>query len=212
MTRFPSPTPWLALAVSLFTLPANADGADPWRGLYIGGDLGMLRQDMSAGTGAARLDFKDTSALPGVHLGYNFGRWKTTANGGWLTGVEIDASVGDFGDSKSSAALGDVEREGHFVANVRLRAGYAWQRVYVYGTAGLGITDIRLQAPGNDDVEIRGGGVYGVGAEYRIDDRWSARVEALGYAIDGPEQDFNGTKRPTELDLSTYRLGVSYQF
>lgn len=210
MNRFTAPC--LTLAASLYAMPAYADGTDPWRGVYIGGDLGVLSQDTSTGTGADRISIDDASALPGVHVGYNFGRWKTTASGGWLAGVELDVSVGDFGEAKSNAALGDVEREGNFIANARLRAGYAWDRVYVYGTAGLSVTDIRIQASGNDDQDILVGGIYGIGVEYRVNDRWSTRIEALGYAFDGQKQEFNGTERDTDLDLSTLRLGVSYRF
>ena len=99
-----------------------------------------------------------------------------------------------------------------FVGSTRIRAGYAWERFYLYGTAGLAVSDFAVKPAGNNKKEIRIGGVVGIGGELKLRDQWSMRVEALAYDFGDQDYVFSGTKRNTQQGMATFRLGLSRKF
>src|SRR5687767_9191626 len=134
-----------------------------WTGFYAGAnvgwgccsdqDVGVFDHDDVDGDGdifegdIASLD--DDGVFAGVQAGYNF-QWN------WLvTGVEADWQwSGIFDDESGTTATGPADGfRGHassdvdWFATLRGRAGFAWQRFFLYGTGGL--------AAGNVEYTVR---------------------------------------------------------
>lgn len=193
-----------------YLAPTPAMSVDHWTGAYAGISLGSLGAVAEADRGAGNSDFEsdEGSFMLGGFIGYNFRPF----GGGWLLGTELDVSVGDIDLNKSDTVLGNTETTGNFISSLQLRAGYAWQRVFVYGTAGLAITDIDLSPQGNDDNDIRAGIAFGVGAEVAINEKWSTRLDATGYGFGEDDEAFNGTNRDVRIGAGTLRAGISRRF
>lgn len=193
-----------------YRAPTPAMSADHWTGAYAGVSLGSLGVATEADRGAGNADFEsdDGSFMIGGFVGYNFRPF----SGGWLLGTELDISVGDIDLKKTDIVLGNTETTGNFISSLQLRAGYAWQRVFVYGTAGLALTDIDLSPQGNDDDDIRVGIALGVGAEFAINEKWSTRLDATGYGFGEDDETFNGSNRDVIIGAGTLRAGISRRF
>ena len=93
------------------------------------------------GGAAALVSFDQSSLIGGVHLGYN---WQ---DGSRIIGLEGDANWGD--DSFQD-----------YLASVRLRVGYAFDQLLIYGTAGIAFSG---NSSGAHSVSLTGGGKGGDG-------------------------------------------------
>ncbi|MEP0519206.1 MAG: porin family protein [Hyphomicrobiales bacterium] len=183
---------------------------DHWTGAYAGVSLGSMGAATGVERGAGNSDFEsdDGSFMFGGFVGYNFRPF----SGGWLIGTELDVAVGDIELNKTDAILGNTETTGNFISSLQIRAGYAWQRVFIYGTAGLAVTDIDLSPQGNGDDDIRAGIALGVGAEFAINEKWSTRLDATGYGFGKDDENFNGTNRDVVIGAGTLRAGILRRF
>jgi len=185
-----------------------------WAGIYAGINIDALggAATVSKGAGVASFENKEVNALLGVHLGYNFEPFGGYETGGWMWGVETDLSVGDFGSTKTDPLLGSTSLEGHFTASARVRGGFAWEHLYLYGTAGLALSDFNLKPQGNRDTDVNIGLAAGLGAELALSEGWSVRAEAIGYDFGRRKYTFNGTERGVDLTVATFRIGLSKKF
>lgn len=188
--------------------------ASPWRGAYWGVHLGALAAGGAIENGTISGKFENSAGLLGFggHLGYNFTPFNTGPNGGWMLGAEIDVSAAGFKNRKSSTILGDTQLSGTFVGSARLRAGYAWEKVYLYSTFGLAVSDVNLKPVGAGDTDISAGAVFGVGLEVALNEIWTGRVEALAYDFGAPEREFSGVTRKVDQGMGTIRFGISRKF
>src|SRR5262245_48972676 len=157
-----------------------------WSGFYIGGH---------AGVGWA--DSADTAFVGGGQIGYN---WQFAPN--WLIGIEGDLSGTSF--SRSSSTVTDVDVGGglvlpitenatfdlNWLASVRGRLGYTWDRFMVYFTGGAAWANVDF----NQTASILGtqfgtatasgtvsGWVLGGGGEWMFAPNWTVGVEYLHY-------------------------------
>lgn len=130
-----------------------------WTGFYVGAH---------AGYGFGDGDIED-GALVGLQAGYN---WQFNQ---FVLGAEGDATWTDWGSTDSTATL-------------RLRAGFAIDRLLAYGTGGVAFQDF-------DDT----GWVAGAGVEYAMTNNLSLGLEYLHYNFDGD-------------DSNVVRGRVSYKF
>jgi outer membrane immunogenic protein len=179
-----------------------------WQGLYLGATLG------ATGSAADIRNFgkKDDAELDGSSvsiapvIGYNF------SNGPWVWGVEADINGAGFDEKKSITGLGTLSASADWYGSLRLRGGYAWDRLLIYGTAGVAFGDFEIKSSlGGKDSSVQTGLALGVGAEYAIDDKWTARAEALAYTF-SDNVTLAGKKQDVDFGHGTVRLGLTRKF
>jgi outer membrane immunogenic protein len=149
-----------------------------WTGFYIGAHIGY-------GWGDANLGFQPDGFLGGIQAGYN---WHLNRN--WVFGIEGDFSATDMNDT----VLG-LNVHVDYLASIRGRVGYTWDRMMLYGTGGVAFT--RVGALGVHATNE--GWVLGAGLEWAFSHRWTAKVEYLFYDIDA-------------FETSALKFGVNYRF
>jgi outer membrane immunogenic protein len=118
-----------------------------------------------------------------------------------------------------------------FFSTFRGRIGYAWDRVYLYATAGGAIANTNTQIGMVDTFgadaaarsnALRGGYAVGAGGEYAFNNNWSLKAEYLyidmGRAFISARE-FVGTtawntfiSNAPQLDYQTVRVGINYKF
>ncbi len=175
-----------------------------------------------------RFRLRDSGFTGGGQIGYNY------QLGSFVLGLEGD--IGYAGLSKSGFARNafapDVttSADGGFVATLRPRIGYTFDRLLVYGTAGLAVANLRTSitdsctvAPCNANTiavskdSTRLGLAIGAGLEYKLDQHWTTKVEYLhtgfgGTAATGMGADGNSYSWRNSLDENTVRAGLNYKF
>lgn len=174
---------------------------------YVGLNIGLA--DVGAGvekTGSSDVELQSDQITLGGFAGFdllsaNFG------GHGILVGVEGDLSPMSLDESKTDPTLGLLRAKSGYVATLRLRAGYAWEKTYLYATTGAAFSDVKV-----NDHELGTGAALGVGGEYLIDDKWSARAEGMITAFGDEETPINGTNRKAGGGKAALRLGVAYSF
>lgn len=206
------PVAWLP-----FGRPASARNM-PWTGLYLGGHLGAgfgrIDGTTTLADGAANAIAASESAdqsliniLGGAQAGYNH-----QFENGMVLGLEGDFSWTRLTDgtdvlSTESATLFNrgmletrLDYAFEWLSTVRARAGYANDRLFVYGTGGVAFlreleertqyrsTTASAAAPAGQftmpfftesTANTRTGFALGGGAEYAIADNWSIKAEYL---------------------------------
>ncbi len=167
--------------------PSNFQGAHV--GLHAGGGWGKA--------GAA----STSGFVGGGHIGAN------AQFGSVVVGAEADISASSLGhrgftDKFNQGATGSL----------RGRAGYVFDRVLVYGTAGGAMTSTEWKNPAGKTSKTSNGYVYGAGAEMKMGPNVNLRGEFLHY--DFSRETYTSTMGPVNVKPSTnvLRAGVGYQF
>lgn len=172
----------------------NQPLANSWIGPYIGGNLGYGWGDVS-NNGA-----KPSGVLGGLQAGYN---WQ---NGAWVAGIEADLQLNSADDTFAPWKFSNP-----WFGTVRGRVGYAFNSVLLYGTGGLAFGALKAQLPsGLSETNTSAGWTIGAGAEFALNQNWSAKVEYL--YIDLSEKNFLTTGMSNGYQFSTVRVGVNYRF
>ncbi|MGO4387381.1 outer membrane protein [Microvirga sp. 2YAF29] len=202
--------------------PAPAYNAMPiftWSGFYAGVNAGY---GWSSGTsryydpafGVAGGSSKG-GFIGGAQAGYNY------QMGMFVVGAETDiqyAAVGNKGSSYGNTYYAG-DSDGYF-GTIRARAGVAFDRALVFGTAGFAYGDIGGNK-GLDTVlgnhrsnDTNGGWTVGGGMEYAVTDNFTAKVEGLYVNLDTKDNyalaDRINVRRDTEFGV--IRAGVNYKF
>jgi outer membrane immunogenic protein len=175
-----------------------------WTGFYVGingGGAWGKSNWSSLGT-----DVNTSGGLVGGTVGYN---WQT---GPAVFGLEGDI---DWSGIKGSSACGALscETRNDYLATVRGRIGYSFDRIMPYLTGGLAVGNVKASTALGSNDESRAGWTLGGGIEANIIGPWSAKIEYL-YA------DLGKTNCPacvvggTDVDFRTniVRAGVNYHF
>ena len=182
-----------------------------WTGGYIGLQGGGLWSDSSID----EFDDEDTGVfsdnfgggLFGVYAGYN---WQA---GAWVFGVEGDANA-VWNDETFDIAGFDVDVGTDYLASLRGRVGYAFDRTLIFATGGVAFTQFSAEADIFDDDFLDvdhsfTGWTIGAGAEYAFTNNWIGRFEYRYYDFSNGElEDF----ADVELDTHTLTAGVAYKF
>lgn len=211
----------LGLTVSLLLLssvPALAQPLD-WSGFYAG---------VHGGGGAGVVDFETANdeadhdapgGLLGVQAGYN-----ADIGNNLLLGVEATLSWSNMSGTalvdEAPPPYGD-QYEGtdfHWLATFAPRLGYASGNWFVYGKLGVALAT--FDAFFDDDTGTdslggsRFGAVFGVGAEYAIDDNWSIRGEYDLVNLGNSPRRFApyATAYDAEMAVHAFTVGVNYRF
>ena len=203
---------------------APAPLAYNWSGFYIGGHAG-----------AGWADNADTAFVGGGQIGYNY---QFAPN--WLIGIEGDFSGTSF--SRSATSVMDVEVapgillpvtqndnfDLNWIASVRGRIGYTWDRFMVYFTGGGAWANVDF----NSTASIAGLGVIGTasasdtvsgwviggGGEWLFAPNWTVGVEYLHYefgSVSGTASDVGGGVTPFSQDVGSVdvvRARLNYKF
>src|SRR6202022_2219096 len=104
----------------------------------------------------------------GAEAGYN---WQT---GPWVFGIE-----GDLEATGASDTFAPWKFSNPWFGTVRGRAGYAFNNILFYGTAGLAFGELDGQNFSLSDSHTTAGWTAGVGAEFGLAQNWSAKIEYL---------------------------------
>lgn len=194
-----------------------------WGGIYIGlnGGYGFGNSNWNAtpglGGGATGTgDFDINGALAGGTIGANF------QSGQFVFGVEAD---GDWTNMTGSTSAGDCvgftcQTSSDWLATVRGRLGYAFDRVLIYGTGGGAAGDVKatFTAGGvtgsTDSTEF--GWTAGAGVEVGLTENITAKVEYLFVDLENGSCSTTvcGTASavPVQFDASLVRAGLNFKF
>jgi outer membrane protein OmpA-like peptidoglycan-associated protein len=183
------------------------------------------------GTSCATDDFEDptfhyqfntSGFVGGGHAGYNW-QW-----GNAVLGVEGDLEGAAVSGSTTNLAGGfGVHTSMDFDASLRARAGWAFDRILVYGTGGVATGDVtthyRVAAVVGgplislgENSDVRTGWTGGAGIEYAVTPNWDVGLEyrytdlgRQGFSMAVP----GGTVSDSnEYNFSAIRLRLSYRF
>jgi len=170
-----------------------------WAGPYLGGNLsydwGKVGNNPTKPSGFAG----------GIQAGYN---WQ---NGGpWVFGVEGDLQVTGADDTFAPWKFSNP-----WFGTLRGRAGYAFNNIMFYATAGLAFGELRGETFGLSEAYSSEGWTVGLGTEFRLTEfgfapNWSAKIEYL--YVDLSESTFNVTGVSNGYRFGTIRAGVNYHF
>jgi high affinity Mn2+ porin len=199
--------------------PAPAPYYD-WTGFYVGGhvaySLGRVNSTLSDPDPTASSN-SFGSLYGGVQAGYNY-----VLPSRLLLGIEADITFPNFQTYENGVIFTGATTQGttvtdqiDYIATLRGRFGYAFDRWLVYGTGGLAWSQARFgETPGvasDEDTMLltRVGWALGLGAEVAIAPNWTARIEYLYDRFGTVGGVFpSGTGYQSVFDVQTLRLGL----
>ena len=180
-----------------------------WSGWYLGinggygwGNSGWSDPSVPFSSG----NFNADGGLIGGTLGVN---WQT---GAWVLGIEGD---GDWSDIRGTSCFGTCETRNNWLATVRGRIGYSFDRFMPYFTGGLALGDIKATTPGfGSESDSRAGWTVGAGVEWAIAGPWTAKLEYLHVDLGDMTCNVVCSTGPTKVkfDADVVRAGINYRF
>ena len=202
-----------------------------WTGPYLGLHGGWAWGDGSAeyanpvpcgggGPVGCAISLDPSGGFVGGQIGYNY-----VFDNGFLLGIEGDysfANLTDSGDAGLFPFASHVDLEVDQMATIQARLGYAMGQWLPFATVGWGFAHAERSVynpaiPGNggSDSNWHNGWTVGAGAEYAINEHWSAKGE-YRYMDLGDENYQVPTLGPggtdVELNIHTVRFGINYRF
>lgn len=179
-----------------------------WTGAYIGiqggyawGDASVTDPDLPVNGESAN------GGMLGGFIGYN---WQAGSN--FVIGAEADINAlwndqdVDFGGTTLSVG-------NDYLASIRGRLGYAWDRALIYGTGGVAFTNLSAETDigpftvdASDDFT---GWTIGAGVDYAFTDNWFGRLEYRYYDF-GDSDLFENTN--FDVHFNTVTVGVAYKW
>jgi outer membrane immunogenic protein len=164
-----------------------------WAGPYLGGNVGWAWGTVDNNP------TRPSGFVGGVQAGYN---WQT---GPWVFGVE-----GDLQATGASDTFAPWKFSNPWFGTVRGRAGYAFNNILFYGTAGLAFGELRGETFGLAETHTNAGWTVGLGAEFGLAQNWSAKLEYL--YVDLNDSNFTITGAQNGYRFGLVRAGVDYHF
>jgi outer membrane immunogenic protein len=176
--------------------------ATPWTGGYVGLSLGRSWGSTAIDTNAGNLTLDTNGGQIGAYAGY------TWQSGMFVLGGEAELSTGNL---KGSSA--NFSQDMNWMGAVRARAGVlVAPPLYVYGLAGVAWTDMTIRANGLEREQSFAGFQLGAGAEYRIHNNWSLRLDYIYTGLGAEKRDFPTSSQQVDPDFHTVRAGLSFRF
>ena len=184
-----------------------------WNGFYAGINAGYgfgTSKWTDTVTGVSTGNFDVNGALVGGTAGYNM------QLGGFILGVEGDVGGSFVKGSTTSNCATTCETSNHWLATLRGRVGYAFDRWLPFVTGGASFGDLKgTVANGGSFSATNVGWSAGAGIEYAFLNNWSAKIEYL-YVDLGTATCNAGctTTNPFDVTFSTHivRGGLNYKF
>jgi iron complex outermembrane receptor protein len=196
-----------------------------WTGIYLGLNAGYSfggSDWTDSVTGGSTGSFGTSGFVGGGTLGANY------QIGSLVFGVEGDGDWADasgFGTfTATNLCAGGCLTTNTWLSTVRGRAGYAFDRFFAYGTAGVAFGDVRANfSNGAISGATKTGWTAGAGIEVALDRHWSAKAEYLfvdlgngSCSADCAIANANGppliSNVAVRFDESVVRGGVNYRF
>jgi outer membrane immunogenic protein len=194
-----------------------------WGGIYIGvnGGYGFGTSNMSGGPlgGGGTIssgDYDVSGGLVGGTFGANY------QMGHFVIGVEGDIDWTDIKGTSSGAGCGgpatQCETDNSWIATLRGRAGFAWDRLLLFGTGGAAFGDITANIPGltTSSTQRNVGWTAGAGIEYAFTDYLTAKAEYLYVDLGSNSCSpvcFSGlSSTTTTFTASLVRAGLNLKF
>jgi outer membrane immunogenic protein len=199
-------------AADLYTGGGLKDSYVPvasWTGFYVGGHVGLGISDISHPTN--ELVPSDVGFAGGGQIGYNF------QFGHIVLGVEADVSGLSLDATKPCANPAfRCNAEEDWMATVRARLGYAFDRTLLYATGGAAFSELNASTIlGStrfaDDKSLTGYAVGG-GIEYMFTPKWIGRAEYIYTNFGSDTYHFDTTYKDVTTSIQQFRIGLSYKF
>jgi outer membrane immunogenic protein len=187
----------LAAALAAGTLAAHAQSQPQnWTGVYAGVHGGF-------GAGAIR-GGSATGGLVGGQVGFNAQADRV------VLGVEGDATSSGF-EHKGFNGGGQTFKQ-KWVGTVRGRAGYAFDSVMVYGTAGVAGAQSEFSDFTGKSSKQTAGFAVGAGAEAKVTERVSVRGELMHYSLGSANYTTAVATYQVNARTNVLRAGLNYRF
>jgi outer membrane immunogenic protein len=204
--------------------PAAYAPAPPfsWTGFYLGinGGYGFGQSSWTDPINGPTGNFTTSGFLIGGTLGANY------QIGSFVIGLEGD---GDWNDANGTTFNGSCagigcETKSEWLATVRGRAGFAWDRVLFYGTGGVAFGDVQAAAGALPFASgTQTGWTAGAGIEWAFAPNWTAKIEYLYVDLGnftcpatscGAINLATGATAPDTVTLTEniIRAGINYKF
>ena len=207
-----------------------------WTGVYAGGQLGGGWSDsrwsdpFGATTSGGSTNFpgfgdtpRSTGPLGGAQIAAN---WQT---GHLVVGVEGEADAADLrGDDTCFSGIGGVNCQQLVGSQFDLaaRAGFAWDRSWLYAKAGGAWASTRDNVWGDSyyasygnggSTKLASGWLLGAGLEYALSDKWSTLVEYDHLGLGSTTPSFAGVALVSAQPISVrqsvdeFKVGLNYK-
>jgi outer membrane immunogenic protein len=137
--------------------------------------------------------------------------------GAFVIGLEGDGAWNDANGSTGNCLSFACTTQGEWLATVRGRAGYAWDRVLFYGTGGAAFGSVQAAATGLPfATSTQTGWTAGAGVEWAFLPNWTAKVEYLYVNLGNfscPTTNCGGTLADSvSFNENIVRAGINYKF
>jgi len=183
-----------------------------WTGFYVGVQGGYAWTNIDVDPGGFGIDDLN-GGMFGGYVGYN---WQS---GPWVIGAEGDFN-GVWNDQTSFVAgppAFTTEIGTDWLASIRARAGYAFDRTLVFATGGVAFTKASedltfVGGPAFSGDDTFTGWTIGGGVEYAFTDNWIGRAEYRFYDFNDKDLDGPGGIGSVSLDSQTLTVGIAYKF
>jgi len=180
-----------------------------WTGIYVGvnGGYGFGYSNWSAPPPATG-NFNTSGFLVGGTLGGNY-QW-----GQFVLGIEGDGDWTNLSGTTTTNCFPGCTTQSDWLATVRGRAGYAFDRILFYGTAGGAFGNLQAAAgvlPFSSTTQI--GWTAGGGVEFAFTPNLTAKVEYLYVDLGNLSCNVNcaaGTS--VTFTENVVRAGINYKF
>jgi outer membrane immunogenic protein len=196
----PPPPPPIEPIVPIFT----------WSGFYLGANGGYMWGSAQWSGGAGDFENSPAGFMAGGTLGYNI------QTGNWVWGVEGDIDYVNAKDTANSAICNGCTFKDTWLATLRGRVGYAFDRWLPYVTGGGAWGEAYVSSPGGAVSNTKGGWSAGAGLEWAFLPHWSAKVEYL-YVDLGSASCSSATcllpaDAKVDFTANVVRAGINYRF
>jgi outer membrane immunogenic protein len=180
-----------------------------WTGFYVGlnGGYGWASSQWS---GPANFEVSPNGWMVGGTAGYNL------QAGSVVFGVEGDIDYMDLNGTADSAVCTGCLTKDTWLATLRGRVGYAFDRWLPYITGGGAWGNVYLSTPVGSVENTKGGWTAGAGIEYAFAEQWSAKLEYLyvdlGSATCGVASCGLATDEAVSFKANLIRAGLNFRF
>jgi outer membrane immunogenic protein len=188
--------------------PVVAPTAYNWSGFYVGANGG-------GGWGTSNWDSTGSFNLSGGVIGGTAGvNWQL---GHAVLGLEGDVDWSNLKGSTTSALCpAGCTTSNDWLATVRGRAGYAFDRFLPYVTGGLAVGDVKASTPAfAGATQTNAGWTAGGGVELALTNNWTAKAEYLHVDLGNMNCGFScGVVANNNVSLKSdmVRGGVNFRF
>jgi outer membrane immunogenic protein len=183
-----------------------------WTGFYFGPNVGYgwsTSSPSASGPGILGSGSENTSGVnAGVQLGFN---WQINS---WVFCYESDVQASDQNGSASYAGIAEHDKLPWF-GTTRIRAGYAFDRILLYGTGGASygqVTGTLTGALNTSISQITVGWTAGAGTEVAFAHNWSAKIEYLYVDLGNIDTAVGKVLVNSNFSSNMIRIGVNYNW